>query len=147
MLPNIRYIRYYSITNTFCTVFSNTNSAEELQTISFSALQFSKMSSKLSIDILSIIFEELEKENDKELYSCIFVNREWCQIVIPFLWKNPWKIFNETDWMNDNKYQDVEIRYKILFRSFLTLMTKEQKKEFLKSNGIENFIGKFKDKK
>src|SRR3954449_7774258 len=91
--------------------------------------------SKLSIDILSIIFEELEKENST-LYSCIFVNREWCQVGIPFLWKNPWKIFNETDWMNDNKYQDIEIRYKTLFRSFLTLMTKEQK-GFLKSNGIE----------
>src|SRR5581483_11415952 len=94
-----------------------------------------RMVSKLSIDILSIIFEELEKENST-LYSCILVNRVWCQVGIALLWKNPWKIFNEMDWMNDNKYKDDEIRYKILFRNFLMLMTKDQK-EFLKSEGVE----------
>jgi hypothetical protein len=93
------------------------------------------MASKLSIDILSMIFEELEKEIST-LYSCILVNREWCQIGIPILWKNPWKIFNEINWMNCDKYEDAEIRYKILFRNFLMLMTKEQK-DFLKLNGIE----------
>src|SRR2546421_8629384 len=93
------------------------------------------MASKIPIDILSIIFEELEKEHST-LYPCIFVNREWCQVGIPLLWKNPWKIFNEIDWMNTNKYKDVEIRYKILFKGFLMLMTKEQR-NFLNLNGIE----------
>ncbi|CAG8437866.1 11550_t:CDS:2 [Rhizophagus irregularis] len=93
------------------------------------------MTSKLSVDILSMIFEELEKEIST-LYSCVFVNREWCQLGIPVLWKNPWKIFNEINWMNCDKYEDAEIRYKILFRNFLMLMTKEQK-DFLKLNGIE----------
>ncbi|RIA99189.1 hypothetical protein C1645_747588 [Glomus cerebriforme] len=99
------------------------------------------MASKLSIDILSMIFEELEIEIST-LYSCIFVNREWCQLGIPFLWKNPWKIFNEINWMNHDKYEDVVIRYKILFRNFFMLMTKEQK-DFLKLNGIEFLFENF----
>src|SRR4051794_11478893 len=79
--------------------------------------------SELSIDILSMIFEELVKENGKELYSCIFVNREWCQTAIPFLWKNPWKKFTFYSPTTKN-------RYKILFKCFLMMMPKESK-EFL----------------
>ena len=82
------------------------------------------MSSKLSIDILSIIFEELEKENST-LYSCIFVNREWCQIVIPFLWKNPWKRIDDYQNNGANKY-------KILFRCFLMMMPKNEQNKFFK---------------
>src|SRR3954470_8284947 len=85
--------------------------------------QKKKKMSKLSIDILSIIFEELEKENST-LYSCIFVNREWCQITIPFLWKNPWKRIDDYQNNGANKY-------KILFKCFLMMMPKESK-EFLK---------------
>src|SRR5436190_9575657 len=84
------------------------------------------MPSKLSIDILSILFEDVEQENDKTLYSCIFVNREWCQIAIPILWKNPWKKMFTAN------------QYEILLKCFLMLMPKESK-ELLKKGGI-NFL-------
>ncbi|GBB89799.1 hypothetical protein RclHR1_01660018 [Rhizophagus clarus] len=45
---------------------------------------------KLNKDILYLIFEEL-KEDNNTLYSCLSTNRTWCKIVIPILWKNPWK--------------------------------------------------------
>ncbi|GES78643.1 hypothetical protein GLOIN_2v1655883 [Rhizophagus clarus] len=45
--------------------------------------------SKLNKDVLFLIFEEL-KEDSKSLFSCLMVNRIWCETVIPILWKNPW---------------------------------------------------------
>ncbi|GBB93536.1 hypothetical protein RclHR1_02190011 [Rhizophagus clarus] len=46
------------------------------------------MVSKLLTETLIQIFYELELD---ELFSCILVNREWCQIAIPILWSDPWK--------------------------------------------------------
>ncbi|GBB89104.1 hypothetical protein RclHR1_01580005 [Rhizophagus clarus] len=45
--------------------------------------------SKLNKDILYLIFEELGKDS-KTLFSCLMVNRTWCETVIPILWRNPW---------------------------------------------------------
>jgi hypothetical protein len=45
--------------------------------------------SKLNKDILFFIFEEL-KDDSKFLFSCLLVNRLWCETVIPILWRNPW---------------------------------------------------------
>ncbi|GBC07417.1 hypothetical protein RclHR1_07450005 [Rhizophagus clarus] len=45
--------------------------------------------SKLNRDVLSLIFEELQ-EDSKSLFSCLMVNRLWCEIGVPILWKNPW---------------------------------------------------------
>jgi hypothetical protein len=42
----------------------------------------------LNEDVLSLILEEL-KDDKKSLYSCLFVNRIWCVITIPILWRNP----------------------------------------------------------
>ncbi|GBB99212.1 hypothetical protein RclHR1_03450007 [Rhizophagus clarus] len=42
---------------------------------------------KLNIDCLKLIFNELY-EDKKSLYSCILVNREWCQLVVPILWES-----------------------------------------------------------
>ncbi|EXX69913.1 uncharacterized protein OCT59_026620 [Rhizophagus irregularis] len=44
---------------------------------------------KLNKDILFLIFKELQKDS-KSLFSCLMVNRLWCETVIPILWKNPW---------------------------------------------------------
>ncbi|RGB29690.1 hypothetical protein C1646_745245 [Rhizophagus diaphanus] len=46
--------------------------------------------SKLNKDILFLIFEEL-RDNPKFLFSCLMVNRVWCETVIPILWRNPWR--------------------------------------------------------
>jgi hypothetical protein len=45
--------------------------------------------SKLNKDILFLIFEELQ-EDSKSLFSCLMINRPWCETVIPILWRNPW---------------------------------------------------------
>src|SRR3954462_12990160 len=87
------------------------------------------MASKLPVDILSIIFEDIEQENDESLYSCILVNKEWCQIAVPFLWKNPWKKVNNS----------TTNRSKKLFNCFLMMMP-EESKEFLKMNGIKFLV-------
>src|SRR5436190_7101633 len=42
---------------------------------------------KLNIDCLKLIFDEL-KEDGNSLYSCLLVNKEWCNVVVPILWKN-----------------------------------------------------------
>jgi hypothetical protein len=46
--------------------------------------------SKLNKDILFLLFEELQ-DNPGFLFSCLMVNRIWCEIVIPILWRNPWR--------------------------------------------------------
>src|ERR1044072_2162511 len=40
---------------------------------------------KLNVDCLYLIFNELT--DNKSLYSCLLVNKEWCNIVVPILWK------------------------------------------------------------
>jgi hypothetical protein len=44
---------------------------------------------KLNKDILFLIFKELQ-EDSKSLFTCLMVNRPWCETVIPILWRNPW---------------------------------------------------------
>jgi hypothetical protein len=46
--------------------------------------------SKLNRDILYLIFEEF-KDDKKALHSCLLVNRTWCEMIIPILWKDPWE--------------------------------------------------------
>ncbi|GBB99906.1 hypothetical protein RclHR1_03680001 [Rhizophagus clarus] len=45
--------------------------------------------SNLNKDILFLIFEEFQ-DDSKSLFSCLMVNRFWCEIAISILWKNPW---------------------------------------------------------
>ncbi|GBC00710.1 hypothetical protein RclHR1_03950006 [Rhizophagus clarus] len=45
---------------------------------------------KLVRDILYLIFEELHDDKNT-LYSCLLVNKTWSEIIIPILWRNPWK--------------------------------------------------------
>src|SRR5688572_16188446 len=44
--------------------------------------------SKLNEDVLFLILEELQDDR-KSLYSCLLVNRTWCETAVPILWKNP----------------------------------------------------------
>ncbi|PKY42644.1 hypothetical protein RhiirA4_456477 [Rhizophagus irregularis] len=46
--------------------------------------------SNLNNDILYLIFEELQ-DDDNSLYSCLLVNKTWCETTVPILWKDPWK--------------------------------------------------------
>src|SRR6266496_3091722 len=49
---------------------------------------------KLNKDILYLILEEVQ-DDKQSLHSCIFVNKTWCEIIVPILWKNPWKYLAE----------------------------------------------------
>ena len=49
--------------------------------------------SKLNRDILFLIFKELQ-EDKNSLNSCLLVNKTWCEIIIPILWKNPLMYLN-----------------------------------------------------
>ncbi|GBC04996.1 hypothetical protein RclHR1_00060009 [Rhizophagus clarus] len=45
---------------------------------------------KLNKDVLYLIFEELQ-DDKKTLYSSLSINKTCCEIIIPILWRNPWK--------------------------------------------------------
>ncbi|RIA85894.1 hypothetical protein C1645_780903, partial [Glomus cerebriforme] len=45
---------------------------------------------ELSCDIFLVIFEELQ-DDPNSLYSCLFVNNLWCNLVVPILWNYPQK--------------------------------------------------------
>src|SRR6266536_498131 len=56
--------------------------------------QFSHILLKISIlnkDVLLLILEELQDDN-KSLYSCLLVNRTWCETTVSILWKIPGSI-------------------------------------------------------
>jgi hypothetical protein len=47
---------------------------------------------KILTEILHQIFKELLKDSPKDGYSVLMVNREWCNIIIPILWENPFVV-------------------------------------------------------
>ncbi|CAB4442386.1 unnamed protein product [Rhizophagus irregularis] len=78
---------------------------------------------KLNKDILFLIFEEL-KVDSKSLFSCLMVNRIWCETVVPILWRNPW--------CYDIKYSNKNYLF-IIISSYLS----DDIKEFLTRQGIQ----------
>src|SRR6266542_543601 len=45
-------------------------------------------------DILYLTLKELQNDK-KALFSCLTVNKTWCEIIIPILWRDPWKYLKE----------------------------------------------------
>src|SRR4051794_29232575 len=76
---------------------------------------------KFNEDVLLLIFEELQNDK-KSLYSCLLVNRTWCKITIPILWKNPLKFCNS----------------KVLLNVILSNLSKESR-DILKNKEIDLF--------
>ncbi|RIA98176.1 hypothetical protein C1645_813223, partial [Glomus cerebriforme] len=64
----------------------------------------------LIADCLEIILSEL-KFDSASLHSCILVNRLWCRIAIPILWKNFFYFYycNRTELNSRNKFYDIII--------------------------------------
>src|SRR5205814_8120500 len=54
-----------------------------------------KKMSKLNKDVLFLLFEELQ-DDSKSLFSCLLVNKLWCETVVPILWRNPWCYYYNT---------------------------------------------------
>src|SRR5688572_8768520 len=80
--------------------------------------------SKLNKDILFLIFEELQ-DDLKSLFSCLMVNRIWCETVIPVLWRNPWRY--NINYINKSY---------LLFTIFISCLPNDVK-EFLINEGIQ----------
>ena len=80
---------------------------------------------KLNIDCLVLIFNEMEKNS---LYSCLLVNKEWCNIVVPILWKKiSW--YDHPDSLTDNSE-------KRLFNTILSCLPPSSK-QLLSDNGVK----------
>ncbi|EXX55692.1 uncharacterized protein OCT59_016964 [Rhizophagus irregularis] len=79
--------------------------------------------SKLNEDVLFLIFKEL-KHDKKSLYSCLFVNRTWCEIVVPILWENP------------GQYHGYNSSMSKLFKSIILHLSEESRDTL----GIDNSI-------
>jgi hypothetical protein len=45
--------------------------------------------SKLNEDVIFLILKELSGDR-KSLYSCLLINRTWCEIAVLILWNNPY---------------------------------------------------------
>ena len=78
--------------------------------------------SKLNKDVLFLIFEELQNHS-KSLFSCLMVNKLWCETSIPILWRNPWKY-------------DINYRNKSYLYSIITFYLTDDTKDFLRREGI-----------
>src|SRR5581483_6377947 len=82
---------------------------------------------KLNIDCLVLIFNEMEKNS---LYSCLLVNKEWVNIVVPILWKK----FSWNWYYHSNK--GVDNSEKKLFSIILSCLSPSSK-QHLSDNGIK----------
>src|SRR6266498_1487379 len=80
--------------------------------------------SKLNKDILFLLFEELQ-DDSKSLFSCLLVNRLWCETVIPILWRNPWCYEDVINYQNKNSLY-----------SIITFSLPDDVKDFLTNQGI-----------
>src|SRR6266542_57890 len=74
----------------------------------------------LNKDVLFLIFKELQNDS-KSLYSCLLVNRTWCKIAVPILWKKP-------------------LKAKSTLFDVIFLHLSEESRDILKNIGIDNII-------
>jgi hypothetical protein len=80
--------------------------------------------SKLNDDVIFLILKELSNDR-KLLYSCLLVNRTWCEKAVPILWNKPYCL----------KYN----AKKILFNVILLHLSEESRK-ILKTKEIDFFV-------
>ena len=79
---------------------------------------------RLNIDVLLLIIKELENDK-KSLYSCLLVNKTWCAMAAPILWKNPTQYQRTLTDDAKNKLFDV-----------ILLHLSEESRNILKNQGI-----------
>src|ERR1051325_5092843 len=75
---------------------------------------------KLNIDCLVLIFDQADKNS---LYSCLLVNKEWCNIVVPILWKT-------------FSWWERHVGEKKLFNTILSCLPNSSK-QILSDNGVQ----------
>ncbi|RIA92247.1 hypothetical protein C1645_820931 [Glomus cerebriforme] len=89
--------------------------------------------SKLNSDILYHIFQELNKDRNS-LFSCLLVNKLWCELTVPILWKCPSKYFDYRDDDAVKRCKDIRSIFNII-----TLHLSENSRKFLLSQHIYIF--------
>src|SRR5579862_7983716 len=67
----------------------------------------------------------LNLEINRDLFSALMVNREWCKFAVPILWRNPFDNNNR-----ENHYK------KVIMRTYLSCLD-QRSKLFLESNGVD----------
>ncbi|GBB85334.1 hypothetical protein RclHR1_01190010 [Rhizophagus clarus] len=76
--------------------------------------------SKLNLDCLALIFNELKDK--KSLHSCLLVNKEWCNLVVPILWKS------------FLCYEENEENKSIYYNTILSLLSSSSKQLLINNN-------------
>ncbi|PKY60454.1 hypothetical protein RhiirA4_484173 [Rhizophagus irregularis] len=91
----------------------------------------------LNEDVLSQIFEEL-KDDKNSLYSCLLVNRLWCAITVPILWRNPNYHYYFLPSVLIYRTSDSFHYYSKLRKLFNTILLhlSEESRDILKNQGI-----------
>src|SRR5437763_2783119 len=82
--------------------------------------------SKLNHDILYLIFEELS-DTGHDLLCCLLVNKFWCEIAVPILWRCPIKYFTDDDFDNAK-------RRKLLLNMIILHLPEASRKLLLNEN-------------
>ena len=77
------------------------------------------------VDCLNLIFDELQA-NKNTLHSCLLVNREWCHLVVPILWR---KLYLQNYYIRRN-------REKTLCSTILSCLSPSSR-QLLFDNGIK----------
>ncbi|PKY47725.1 hypothetical protein RhiirA4_544158 [Rhizophagus irregularis] len=93
----------------------------------------------LNKDVLIYIFEELN-DDQKSLHSCLLVNKFWCETVVPILWNDVWKFFEDPDEDEEISERMIE-KYKSLFKIIL-LYLPEKSRNFLINQDIKIILTK-----
>ena len=83
--------------------------------------------SKLNDDCITLIIEELYDDKNS-LFSCLLVNRLWCKIVAPILWRDPWEFLKD-------KKKGINKANK--FFNIILLFLPEESRSYLKNQGID----------
>src|SRR5687767_12998830 len=95
--------------------------------------------SKLNHDILSIIFEKLSNTG-YYLLRCLLVNKFWCEIAVPILWRCPIKYFTDDDFDNAERRKSLfsmiilhlpETSSKLLLNENINIISVEQQEQKL----------------
>ncbi|RIA85131.1 hypothetical protein C1645_831246 [Glomus cerebriforme] len=98
---------------------------------------------KLNKDVLFLIFEELQ-DNKKFLYSCLRVNKTWCETIVPILWKYPTGKYSEPSktapgfWINNDDNYLSKYQKNVLFYVIL-LHLSEESRNYLENRGFKLF--------
>ncbi|RGB25484.1 hypothetical protein C1646_820997 [Rhizophagus diaphanus] len=85
--------------------------------------------SKLNKDVIFLILKELQNDPNS-FYSCLLINRIWCETTVPILWKNPTKLFRG--------YKRKCKASKSLLNIILSHISEESRND-LKNQGIDLF--------